>query len=95
MYDKNEELIAYVRKKNGEYILKFLSFENGKTLIYSKNENEDEYTKQEFTPNLQKEFKHTRATLLEKNNSELTAITYFFFNDTIYIKSHLYLYFQY
>ena len=89
LYDKNEELIASVRKKNGEYILNFLSFENGKTLIYSKNENEDEYTKQEFTPNLQKEFKHTRATLLEKNNSELTAITYFFFNDTIYIKSHL------
>lgn len=89
LYDKNDELIASVKKEKNEYILSFLSYKNGETFIFTKKENEYEYTKKEFSESLQKEFIHTKATLIEKNNLPFSAITYLSLNDDIYIKSHL------
>lgn len=89
LYDKNDELIASVKKEKNEYILSFLSYKNGETFIFTKKENEYEYTKKEFSESLQKEFIHTKATLIEKDNLPLSAITYLSLNDDIYIKSHL------
>lgn len=89
LYDKNDELIASVKKENNEYILSFLSYKNGKTLISKKTENEYEYTKKEFSQASENEFKHIKATQIERENIPLSAITYSSLNDDIYIKSHL------
>jgi diguanylate cyclase (GGDEF)-like protein len=89
LYDRNDELIASVKKENNEYILSFLSYKNGQTLIFSKTENQYEYTKKALSNSSQNEFKHTKDSLIEKENIPLSAITYFSSNDDIYIKSHL------
>ena len=89
LFDKNEELIASVTKENDLYILNFLSFKDGKPIIYTKLENEYEYTIKDFDQEYKNKFKHIKANKLENSIYNLGAVTYLSKDDEIYIKSHL------
>lgn len=88
LYDKNDEFIASVNKQNNRYILNFLSFKNSQPVIYSKFEDELEYTIKDSKDSLLG-LKHIKNDKTEKNIDSLYTITYNFVNDNIYIKSHL------
>jgi len=88
LYDKNDEFIASVEKKDDRYVLNFLSFKNSKPVIYTKFEDESEY-KVKDSNDISHEIKHIRANKLENNINSSSVITYLFEEDSIYIKSHL------
>ena len=88
LYDKNDEFIASVTKQNSRYFLNFLSYKNNQPVIYSKFEEELEYTMKDSKDFLLT-LKHIRKNKVEDNINNLHAITYNFVNDNIYIKSHL------
>ncbi len=87
LYDKNEELIAFVTKKEKRYYLCFISYENGKRVLYSKYENENiykRYTEAEFK---QIAFKHI-SYYPKADVNKKSAITYHYINNAILISSH-------
>lgn len=88
LYDKNEEFIASASKRNDKYVLNFLSFKNAQPIIYSKYEDELEYKIKDLKE-IHNEIKHIKAKKIENNINDSYAITYHFFNNNIYIKSHL------
>ena len=87
IYDKNAELIAHVYKKNDEYILNFIAYENTKKFLYSKLEREDVYQKQEYKENSIAPYKH--VDYYKQPELEIaTLTTYHYEENKIYITSH-------
>ncbi len=88
IYDKNQELIAYVLKHDEEYIQSFVSFDKGLPFLYQKNESSNNFSQQKID-NLVVSYKHINAYRINKfGNSKL--ITYHFNNNgNLVIKSHL------
>ncbi len=87
LYDKNQELIAYVVKEAGGYLLSFISYENGSKVLYRKHEHEALYTKEPFQEHPQIPFKH----IAYYRNDQLlqhAVITYHLFQDEIFVRSH-------
>ena len=88
VYDKNQELVAYIIKEDNKFILNFVSFEEGKPFLYFKDEFSVEYTKKELDNS---EIPYLHSNLNKSNlvnNSKL--ITYHTNNkDNLIIKSHL------
>ena len=87
LYDKNEELIAFVNKDSKGYKLYFISYENAKTTLYSKYEFEEKYKKSEYKEIIGNDFQHT----LYYTQPELrfsTPITYHSQGNDIYLKAH-------
>ena len=51
LYDANKELLAYVIKQNDKYQQNFISYENGKAILFSKYEDQLEYKKRDLKQN--------------------------------------------
>ena len=58
LYDKNEELIAFVYKDKNSYRENFISYENAKKVLYSKYETDLEYKKSRFQDTKEFPFVH-------------------------------------
>ncbi|WP_345976971.1 EAL domain-containing protein [Sulfurimonas sp. HSL3-7] len=87
LYDKNEELIAYVVKEADGYCLNFISYQNGSRVLYCKHEHQPLYIKKPFQEHPQIPFKH----ISYYRNDQLAhhaLITYHFFQDEISVRSH-------
>ncbi len=87
LYDKHQELIAFVVKKNNTYHLNFVSYENGTKVLYSKCENDERYAKSPFKEHPFIQFQHISyyGTDDKVNNN---IITYHLYENDIVIKSH-------
>ena len=87
LYDRNEELIAYVVKEADGYYLNFVSYENGSRLLYRKHEHAHLYTKEPFHEHPQIPFRHIA---FYRNDQLLhhALITYHLFADEIFVRSH-------
>ncbi len=80
LYDKHNELIAYVNKIEGQYQLGYISYSDSKSRKFTRNENQREYSAEniQITPHID-------------NHGDLSTtnkITYHHFDDRIKIKSH-------
>lgn len=91
LYDKNDELIAFIIKDSNGYLLNFLSYEDGKRVLYSKYEQDQFYIRQ-ITP------KHNHVYFHHKKYHHITppshaeVHTYHFYENKIVIKAHLDIY---
>jgi len=87
LYDKNNELISFVNKTDKGYIVNFTAYDNGKVIIYSKNESEEEYKVLKHTDNISQTLKHTIYSKDETiPNSAL--IQYHIENNNLIVRSH-------
>lgn len=88
VYDKNQELIAYIIKENNKYTLNFVSFEEEQPFIYSKDEFGNEYIKKELKNSL---IPYLHSNLSKSNLiNNFKLITYHTnYKDNLIIKSHL------
>lgn len=88
LYDKNGELISFVYKEDGGYKLNFFSYENSKSVLYSKGEFDDVYKKSILKEgDIGIAYKH----ILYYQQPELkhnTLITYHDVDGSLDIKSH-------
>ncbi len=87
IYDKNGELVAFVYKHDGKYKLNYISYEDGKQLIFSKYEKEKLFHNDEFMARSYIKKRHVlyyTQPELHKN----AVITYQFLNNSIDITSH-------
>lgn len=87
LYDKDEELIAFVTKEAKGYCLNFISYKSGEKVLYSRYESEKVYTEKPFEEYKLMRFKHIdyydKGQVLAKS-----TLTYHLFDDEIFIKSH-------
>lgn len=90
LYDKDEELIAFVQKEKGEYRLNFFSYEKGNRVLFSKLESQPTYQKIRYQEDPLIRFKHKPYYSMEKMHEAL--ITYHYLNENLVIKSHQNLY---
>lgn len=88
IYDKNQELIAYIIKKDDKFILNFVSFEDEEPFLYFKDEFSNNYIK--------KELKDSDISYLHSNLNKSALINNFKLityhindRDNLIIKSHL------
>ncbi len=88
LYDKNAELVAFVFKDEKGYKLNYISYENGKPVLYSKYEFKDLYKKAPIN-DLPKtiSYKHLPYYTQPELKSK-TLITYHYLNNGLYIRSH-------
>jgi diguanylate cyclase (GGDEF)-like protein len=87
LYDKNGELISFVKKEEGGYRLNFFSYDAGKKILYSKLEDEPLYKKTSYKEDTLIPFKHK----LYYSNTEVTGTgitTYHTASNMLCIKSH-------
>lgn len=87
VYDKNQELIAYVLKQDDKYIQNFVSFENTKAILKEKSEDKEDFVNK----NIDKlNLSYTHKSLYRSSNiKDLKLITYHFDKDeNLTIKSH-------
>jgi len=87
LYDKNGDLLAYVYKKNKHYVLNFISYENAKQIIYSKDESALEYTKHETIKEKIVTLHHI-PYYSQKKLKNGTILTYHQSDNKIYIIAH-------
>jgi diguanylate cyclase (GGDEF)-like protein len=85
LYDRHQELIAYVVKTPVGYLLSFISYENAKPILYSRYENESEFQRKPFLAHWLIPYKH--IFYYAKNISQ-GLITYHAANDELLVKSH-------
>ncbi|MFT7880672.1 MAG: EAL domain-containing protein [Sulfurimonas sp.] len=90
LYDKDEELIAFVQKERGAYRLNFFSYEEGNRLLYSKLESQPSYQKIPYREDPLIRLKHKSYYSMEKISEAL--VTYHYLNENLIIKSHQNLY---
>ncbi|HEO98685.1 MAG TPA: EAL domain-containing protein [Epsilonproteobacteria bacterium] len=90
LHDKKEELIAFVQKEKEEYRLNYFSYDQGKRVLYSKLESEQEYRKILYREDPLIPFKHKSYYQMEDASSAI--VTYHFLNGDLVIKSHQSLY---
>ncbi len=78
IFDKDRELIAYIYRKDDIYKMSFISYKNGKRVIFSKYENENEYKRDDNILSFQKYKKtHTEEEILYHiSNSNLMLTAY-------------------
>ncbi|MBD3789195.1 MAG: EAL domain-containing protein [Campylobacterales bacterium] len=87
LYDKNEELIAFVRKEDTGYRLNFLSYEAGQRVLYSKLERDAVYQKFKYKEDDLRPFKHPQY--YQANQAVGTGIlTYHLHDHDIDITAH-------
>ena len=87
LYDINGELLAYVIKRKEQYQLNFISYRDGKQVLFSKYEDEDVYHQIPFKPHKLIEYQHN----IYYNMNDATTnilITYHLDDTDIFIKSH-------
>ena len=87
LYDKNEEMIAFVTMKNKKYELNFISYEKGNRILYSKFEDEDIYQKKQIDLPDFIHFKHQYYYKISPKKLK-SDITYHYSNNAFIIKAH-------
>ncbi|MBN2870265.1 MAG: EAL domain-containing protein [Campylobacterales bacterium] len=87
LYDRNEELIAYVAKTDPGYSLHFVSYENGRPLFYSRLEDENDYCRDGLVELRRIPYKHVNY-YTQKELMQSAMITYHSDNDVLIVTSH-------
>ena len=87
LYDKNEELIAFVVRDEKGYRLNFISYENSKKFLYTKYERDSKYLKEEYKDKSEYPFKHI-SYYTQPDLKSTTPITYHYMNNSLYIRAH-------
>jgi len=87
IYDKNEELVAYVYKDEKGYKLNFISYEKSKKILYSKYEDDKQYSKNQYVMDRANTFKHVDY-YSQPELKETTLITHHLMDNKICITSH-------
>ncbi|CAK8712866.1 Diguanylate cyclase (GGDEF) domain-containing protein [Candidatus Electrothrix laxa] len=87
LYDKHEELIAFVKQRPDGYHLHFISYEKGHKILYSRHEAEHHFTPSSFPESLPVDFRH--QVYYSKQDAEQGAITYHIYNGKILATSHV------
>lgn len=90
LYDKDEELIAFVQKERDEYRLNFFSYEQGDRILHSKLESQQTYQKISYKKDPLIPFQHRPYYSMQ--NFPEGIITYHYANGNLVIKSHQSLY---
>ncbi len=88
VYDKNEDLIAFVIKEDKAYQLNFISYEDGEKVLYSRYEGENEFVKTPYHDHRLITFEHI-SYYDDKDVFQASKITRHFFNNELFFKSHL------
>ncbi|MGB5687230.1 MAG: EAL domain-containing protein, partial [Candidatus Electrothrix sp.] len=87
LYDKNEELIAFVEQKSDGYHLHFISYENGQKILHSRHENERLFSKHTFPKSLPVDFRH--QVYYSHEDAKQGAVTYHVHKGKILVTSHV------
>ncbi len=87
LYDKNEELVVFVEHKKDGYDLYFVSYENGKKILYSRHEDQPSYSKHPFPKTLPVNFHH--YAYYSEAAAQQGTITHHIYNGQIITTSHL------
>lgn len=87
LYDQNEELIAFIIKDLQGYRLNFISYENGKKVLYSKDEYAKLYTQKPFQEYQFIAFKHI-SYYQQEQAINYAVITYHAYGRDVFIQSH-------
>lgn len=93
LYDKNEELIAFINKDEKGYQQCFFSYKDGNKQLYSKYENQNIYSVSSLKESELNTFKHIVYYENEKLK-DFSLITQHTFNDELYIRSHHSVYYR-
>ena len=88
LYDKNEELIAFVTKESSRYKLNYFSYINGEKVLYTKYEFDQEYKEVEYKEYESIIYKHIYFYDKELSLEGKPNITFQSYNHEIIIKSH-------
>ncbi len=91
LFDKNQELVAYVTKKRGGYQLNYISYHGNKASLLTRSENQADFvlTDLRLPPNIELEHKYYYT---DKQLKEGAVITYHRFDGKIYLTSHHYIF---
>ncbi|MCW5201508.1 diguanylate cyclase [Desulfobulbus sp. US4] len=87
LYDKNEELIAFVDQTPDGYHLHFISYEDGHKILYSRHEDEQFFAKSPFPASLPVDFRH--QVYYSHQDAKQGAITYHVYNGKVLATSHV------
>jgi signal transduction histidine kinase len=88
LYDRNEELIAYVLKEPSGYRLNFITYIGGNAMRFTRMEQEAEYRLEPFSPDSRIPFHHSEY-YKKTEPRETPLITYDARDEGIFVKSHL------
>lgn len=88
VYDKNAELVAFVYKDGAIYKLNFISYEDGKRVLYSKCEADSHYKKSVYKEKSQTPFHHTML-YTQKELHQGKLVTYQFRHKQLHLTSHI------
>ncbi|MFK5915752.1 MAG: PAS domain S-box protein [Woeseiaceae bacterium] len=84
LYDKNDELVAFVYKHKEGYELGYITYANSQSRLMKRSEQQGEYSKGEFQLNKNISVLHDDINQV----NETSLIAYKYFGDDIVIKSH-------
>jgi diguanylate cyclase (GGDEF)-like protein len=87
IYDKNEELVAYLYKDEKGYRENFISYENGEKVLFSKYERERSYHKDVYTRSPMAPFEHVKY-YTQPELMDHIVVTRHFFKNKIYVRAH-------
>ncbi|MCI5144224.1 MAG: EAL domain-containing protein [Candidatus Electrothrix sp. AR3] len=87
LYDKDEELVAFVEQRKEGYQLHFISYEEGQPILYSRQENQQIYVKHAVPETLPVDFYH--HAYYSDAVAQKGTITYHIHDRQIVTTSHL------
>ncbi|MCI5159682.1 MAG: HAMP domain-containing protein, partial [Candidatus Electrothrix sp. AUS1_2] len=87
LYDKNEELIAFVEHKPDGYHLHFISYEDGHKILYSRQEDEPSFSKSPVPRTLPVDARH--QIYYSNENAEQGATTCHIYQGKVLAASHI------
>lgn len=87
LYDRNEELIAFVVKTKTGYALNFISYENGRPVLYTRLEQENDYRRRAFAEHRFIPYKHINY-YTQKEVMHHATVTYHSSKEILKVKSH-------
>ncbi|MCI5190267.1 MAG: HAMP domain-containing protein, partial [Candidatus Electrothrix sp. AS4_5] len=87
LYDKNEQLIAFVEHKDDGYYLHFISYEKKQKILYTRHEKDHFFTKNPFPKKLPLDFQH--QIYYSHEQARKGIFTYNVYNGKIITISHI------
>ncbi|MCI5179665.1 MAG: EAL domain-containing protein [Candidatus Electrothrix sp. AW3_4] len=87
LYDKNEQLIAFVEHKDDGYYLHFISYEKKQKVLYTRHEKDQFFTKEPFPKKLPLDFQH--QIYYSHEQARKGIFTYNVYNGKIITISHI------